>query len=44
MLPQEVLIAPVRKAAVRRMRVARRESCEVGAERNLRYLGREKRV
>ena len=44
MEPQLVLMAPVRKAAVRRMRVARREREEVGEERNWWYLGREKRV
>ena len=44
MLPQEVDMAPVRKAAVRRIRWARREREEVGEERKARYLGSEKRV
>ena len=43
-LPQLEPMAPVRKAAVRRMRLARRLSSEVGEEKNLRYLGSEKRV
>lgn len=44
MLPQEVEMAAVRKAEVRRIRWARWEREEVGWERKRWYLGREKRV